>query len=79
MHCENFSAACCSFACSCGVGLPPFGSSFWQACCAFVNWIALTSTPVFWPFRPSPEVILIRPWLSGSGKFGTPCFRMQAE
>ncbi len=28
---------------------------------------------------PIPEWIVITPWLLGSGKFGTPCFRIQAE
>ena len=28
---------------------------------------------------PSPELNTSRPLLSGSGKFGTPCLRMQAE
>jgi hypothetical protein len=44
-----------------------------------LNWGELTSTPVFWPFLETPEVILIRPLLSGSGKFPTPWLRMHAE
>jgi hypothetical protein len=28
---------------------------------------------------PIPEWIVITPWLFGSGKFGTPCLRIQAE
>jgi hypothetical protein len=32
-----------------------------------------------WPLLSTPLVILMCPELSGSGKFGTPCLRMQAE
>src|SRR6266446_5336787 len=77
MHLANASACLISFACVCAFGLPPLGISDLHTFWAFTNWAELGSTPVFWPFCID-DVILIRPWLSGSGKFGTPCLRMQA-
>src|SRR5512133_2675909 len=79
MHCENFSIACRSLACCCGLGLPPLGCSFRHACWAFRNCGEFVSTPVLWPLLSTPLVILMCPELSGSGKFGTPCLRMHAE
>src|SRR4029453_1224228 len=78
MHRANFSICCCSFACSAAVCRPPLGRSLSHAFRARSNWGEWTSTPVFWPLAETPEVILIRPSLSGSGKFGTPCERMHA-
>src|SRR4029079_12520414 len=48
------------------------GSSFWQTERADPNAGELGSIPI-------PERIVITPWPSGSGKFVTPCLRMQAE
>jgi hypothetical protein len=72
MQAENASSACCIFARCCGDCWPPFGSTFWQACCAARNFGELGSIP-----EPGP--IEIPPPLLGSGKFGTPCERMHAE
>jgi hypothetical protein len=52
--------------------LPPFGSSRLQARCAFLNCGVVASIPSDESFMPLPEG-------SGSGKFGTPFLRMQAE
>jgi hypothetical protein len=46
---------------------------------ARANWGEWTSTPAPLPPAETAEVILIRPLLSGSGKFGTPWLRMHAE
>ena len=60
------------FAICAGVGWPPLGKSFWQTLRADWNAGELGSMPI-------PEWIVITPWPFGSGKFGTPCLRMQAE
>src|ERR1700730_13101515 len=72
MQAEKASICCWRCAICAGVGWPPFGSSFSQAVRAELNAGEPGSIPV-------PEWILITPWPSGSGKFVTPCLRMQAE
>src|SRR5712691_2464344 len=57
----------------------PRGTSRWQVFWAAWNCGELGSTPVCWPLAFCPLVILMRPELSGSGKFGTPCLRMHPE
>jgi hypothetical protein len=49
---------------------PPPGSSFWHAFCA--AWNAGEKG-----LMPEPWLIWILPFALGSGKFGTPCARMQ--
>ena len=72
MQAENASRCCCILANCCGLGCPPFGSTFWQACCAARNFGEFGSIP-------DPGPIEMPPPLLGSGKFGTPCERMHAE
>src|SRR5262245_31253933 len=69
MHAAN--ARACLFAAAdwAGLGCPPFGSSLLQVCCAAPNVRDLADD----------GSMLISPWPFGSGKFGTPCLRMQAE
>ena len=72
MQAEKASSFCCCCAICAGVGWPPFGSSLSQAVRADLN----AGEPGSIPF---PEWIVITPWPFGSGKFVTPCLRMQAE
>jgi hypothetical protein len=72
MHFERASICCCICACWAGVGSPPFGNSFWQALRADWNVGELGSIPI-------PEPNRMTPWPFGSGKFFTPCLRIQAE
>ncbi len=78
MHCENFNAFSCNFACSAGLGgLPPLGESFAQALLAAWNCADRGLTPVTWPLR---SLLRTSTWPSlGSGNSGTPCVRMQCE
>jgi hypothetical protein len=67
MHAENLSACACILASIAGLGgRPPFGVNFAHAFIAF--WKAGESG-----LRP---VTVIVPFAEGSGKFGTPFFRM---
>ncbi len=69
---ENLSIRVCILACWAVLGARPFGRSFRQALWADWNCDELGSTP-------SLELNVSAPWLSGSGKLGTPCARMQEE
>jgi hypothetical protein len=65
--------SCDLIAASCeGDGGAPAGNSFWHARCADWNWGELGSMPL-------PAWIEKLPLVGGSGKFGTPCERMQDE
>jgi hypothetical protein len=75
-HRENLSACSRSVASCCGVLAA--GRSLRHSCSARLNRRELGSSPTFRPFAVWPPS-LIRPWLSGSGKVGTPFSRMQAE
>src|SRR5262245_41233065 len=78
--CERMQAAYASacrscFVCSAGVVLPPFGSRFLQAFSADLNLGERASIP----FSDPTESLKPLPAGCGSGKFGTPFLRMQAE
>jgi hypothetical protein len=85
MHWAKFRMsviACCTRACgqspddthcpNCWSNDPVFGSRDWQALWAVWSWELLTPKCCASPFGSAPL-------LSGSGKFGTPWVRMQAE
>lgn len=73
-HWTNNKAWASAFCCSAGVIVPPFGSRWVHALSAdanlaeFVSTLSLLSFPLF--VMNSPELV-------GSGKFSTPCERMQ--
>jgi hypothetical protein len=71
MQAENFSACSCIFACSAALG-GLMSSSFWHAFSAARKVAEPGSIPM-------PGPIVRPPSLFGSGKFRTPCERMQAE
>src|SRR5579862_4568535 len=72
MHFEKFNLPRSCVCCSCGLGGAGFGNSFWQACRAATN-------AGDFGLIPLDGVTRTNPCLSGSGKFGTPCARTQAE
>jgi hypothetical protein len=72
MHSETLSS--CALACAAAAGelAPAPGRMCWQAFWADWNAGALPVAPLIWIRVPPPEVL-------GSGKFDTPCARMQFE
>src|SRR5271155_1675695 len=69
MQVENFSACACACACWAGLGALPPPVYFWHFCDADWNCGEVGLMPLPW----------ITPCPLGSGKFGTPFARMQAE
>src|SRR3989442_10900090 len=72
MHAENLRAHLSALACAAGSTFPPFGRYFEHADCACLNWGEFGLSPL-------PPLMVSPPLLSGSGKFGTPFFRMHEE
>src|SRR5262245_59690630 len=75
MQAAKSSDFCICFACSCAIGTPPLGNSPRQAPWAFLNCGEFGSIP----FSEPMERRMPLPTTSGSGNFGRPCERMQAE